>query len=115
MDAALWKTCTGCGLTKAVADFYNKHGRCRACYCKWQTAYNRTVAVRDKAKIRARHLLAVAIKKGTVTRPASCSKCATACIPEGHHEDYSKPLEVVWVCTACHMAGHKNNIRRKSA
>lgn len=25
----------------------------------------------------------------------------------GHHEDYKKPLEVVWVCFACHAIRHR--------
>lgn len=24
-----------------------------------------------------------------------------------HHPDYSKPLEVVWMCRPCHLAEHK--------
>jgi len=39
--------------------------------------------------------------------------CASSCVDCGkdevemHHEDYSKPLQVVWICRDCHMVRHK--------
>lgn len=58
---------------------------------------------RHKEKNRARGKLNYAVKKGIVIKPKNCEKCKQ--IPnklEGHHIDYEKPLEVVWLCTACH-------------
>lgn len=53
----------------------------------------------------ARAAVAWAIKSGKLIKPTHCSRCKQ--IPdtgriEGHHPDYAKPLEVVWVCTRCH-------------
>jgi len=39
-------------------------------------------------------------------RPDKCLICGTFCIPEGHHPDYSKPLEVIWCCSICHKRFH---------
>jgi len=50
-----------------------------------------------------------ALKLKKLTRPESCSVCHKPCRPEGHHFDYSKPLEVVWVCKACHTEFHWGN------
>ena len=39
-------------------------------------------------------------------RPTVCSKCDAAGMVDGHHSDYSKPLDVIWLCRSCHMRLH---------
>jgi hypothetical protein len=51
-----------------------------------------------------------ALAKGRITRPTSCSICGTACTPHGHHPDYSKRLEVIWVCSPCHNKEHRKEL-----
>ena len=43
-----------------------------------------------------------AIKAGNLIRPETCSSCGIQCKPEAAHTDYSKPLEVRWLCLSCH-------------
>ena len=52
------------------------------------------------------NLLNSAVKCGRKTRPDHCSECSKSCKPEGHHDDYSKPLDVRWVCRSCHAKIH---------
>jgi hypothetical protein len=52
--------------------------------------------------VRARKRLHRAIERGDIARPSSCSECGVACKPEAHHEDYSRPLDVAWLCALCH-------------
>lgn len=40
-------------------------------------------------------------------RPDRCSQCATVGPVQAHHDDYSKPLKVRWLCTACHGIEHR--------
>jgi hypothetical protein len=60
----------------------------------------------EAEKITARWKLNEALKRGQIQRPKKCSRCGVECTPHGHHPDYSKPLEVVWLCGICHKAEH---------
>jgi hypothetical protein len=57
-------------------------------------------------KVRARRNLRKAVERGRIAKPAFCQICLTACNPHGHHDDYSAPLAVRWVCQACHSVIH---------
>ena len=58
----------------------------------------------DDFKNQARSKLRQAVKKGIIVRKR-CGKCGGERV-EGHHEDYSKPLEVMWFCRDCHIDRH---------
>jgi len=42
------------------------------------------------------------IASGRILKPAKCSACLELKMVEGHHIDYSKPLDVMWLCKKCH-------------
>jgi len=48
---------------------------------------------------------AVGLKK--ITKPESCEICNSKDRVEGHHHDYSKPLDVWWLCDHCHKHIHR--------
>ena len=48
----------------------------------------------------------VALKEGVIKRPNGCSRCGKLCIPHGHHEDYERPLHIIWLCHKCHRQRH---------
>lgn len=121
------------GKHKAFRD--GKHNLCRECAKKRSRDYyfNNREAVRETHRAyrnsdRGRRVNRIAqenirIKKGNVwvevrkaimsgklAKADICQSCSikphkTSDI-HGHHYDYSKPLEVVWLCTDCHMAVH---------
>jgi hypothetical protein len=64
--------------------------------------YQRQWYQKNKEKRRAHVTLNRAIASGKLMRPENCSECGKECKPDGHHEDYSKPLDVKWICRACH-------------
>ena len=50
----------------------------------------------------AYNTLKCAIERGEIIRPDNCSRCNIKSDIIGHHEDYSRPLEVIWLCYKCH-------------
>lgn len=81
---------------------------CRESVRKWVN--------RNPEKSRAHQAVRYAISTGKLVRPKTCSKCGN--VPtlrrdgrsgfHAHHQDYSKPLQVEWLCAFCH-----GNERRK--
>ena len=43
-----------------------------------------------------------ALKKGKLVRPELCEECGKAGNIQAHHEDYSRKLDVKWLCSVCH-------------
>lgn len=99
---------------------YSNSGRCSACkekrdgarrYCnRCHAEYMRNhrprhSALSEEARMRsnARAYLNVYIKRGKVRR----ERCFCGEPAEAHHEDYSKPLDVIWLCRAHHLARHR--------
>jgi hypothetical protein len=67
--------------------------------------YRKNHPIRD----RARYLVSYEIKCGRLIRPEVCSCCNAECKPHGHHDNYTKPLDVTWLCEPCHKQWHKQN------
>lgn len=59
----------------------------------------------DMDKQRARRELAYAVQTGQITRDP-CEVCG-ADNAHGHHDDYSKPLDVRWLCPTHHGEVHR--------
>ncbi|HEX8413759.1 MAG TPA: hypothetical protein VF637_07715 [Sphingomicrobium sp.] len=60
----------------------------------------------DPVKRAARVIVGNALRNGKLVRPEHCDVCAQSCTPHGHHDDYSKPLDLIWCCTSCHALIH---------
>ncbi len=66
----------------------------------------------DKLKYTAKNILNAAIRDLKIYKPSTCSHCGVDCNPHGHHDDYSKALDVRWLCVKCHTNFH-NAVREK--
>ena len=93
---------------------------CRKCETKRQGRYRNTPNGRiaeseasrraykkHKEKWVTRAKLRYAVKTGMLKKPNKCEVCNKAKKLQGHHEDYSLPLEVIWLCSACHADADK--------
>jgi len=60
-------------------------------------------------RLKANHLVSCARKKGILTKPDSCEQCGQTKGLVAHHHDYSKPLDVIWLCHSCHMSQNVPN------
>lgn len=67
---------------------------------------------RDPAHVAARRLVHEEIRTGRMVRPVECEQCKTARPTHAHHEDYSRPLDVMFLCEPCHLAVHGKVTRR---
>lgn len=66
-------------------------------YTKWDS--------QNKEKKRAHCIVYRALRSGKINRHPCCICGSKA---EAHHEDYSKPLEVIWFCPKHHGQHHAN-------
>jgi len=73
-------------------------------------------AERNKERRTAHITVNNALKKGRLVRPKTCERCGQEKRLHGHHEDYSKPMVVNWLCHDCHGERHREiNAERREA
>lgn len=58
-------------------------------------------------KYRARGTLRRAVRIGKIVKPTTCQECGSESILHGHHTDYTRPLDVEWLCWPCHARRHR--------
>jgi hypothetical protein len=58
-------------------------------------------------KRKAHNYVKRAIEKGLLIKPLHCELCGATERIEAHHENYNKPLDVIFVCSTCHHKIHK--------
>lgn len=65
--------------------------------------YERAYRAANPEKLKARRAVRYAVSKGRLVRPTSCERCGATGGPiDASHDDYSRPLDVEWLCRTCH-------------
>ena len=97
-------------------DVRENHAKRRDHYLQYDRQRSRTPERRAGIRLsqekwsdrhRARVLLHNAVARGKVMKPEACEDCRERAKLDGHHEDYTKPLEVIWLCRPCHAKRHR--------
>jgi hypothetical protein len=95
----------------AVRRWYKRNPeKVRTLMREWEAVnHARRLAYRRKRtpQMRARDAVKYALRVGKLTRPDRCERCKKPCKPQAHHADYSKKLEVEWLCKTCHGKEHR--------
>lgn len=121
------KTCSSCFEDKPTSDFYksllNKDGLlgyCRVCHGKKIknkrenkkllsfdeiAPHKKFWLAENKLKKKAHQSVCYAIQTGRLVRQP-CERCGTTQNVVAHHEDYNKPLDVMWLCKQHHKERH---------
>ena len=73
----------------------------------------REMLTADESGVRreARAITAKAIRDGVLVRPERCENGCDA-RPEAAHIDYTRPLDVLWLCRPCHARFDRGKGRR---
>ena len=122
------KLCKFCGQTKPLSKFtLNERmadgfmSKCKDCQVvynrKWRksnseklTTYSRTYRAKYPQKLRANATIQTNVKRGKIDRKP-CEVCGSE-KADAHHDDYSRPMDVRWLCRTHHAAVHATNGRR---
>ena len=89
---------------------YQQTERGKEAFRKAYRKYGRKRRLLYPEKSKAVQAVNDAIAAGKLTRPSICESCFNERFTEGHHEDYSKPLDVDWLCKKCHREIDKREV-----
>lgn len=68
-------------------------------------AYNKRYPMKYAAHV----ITGNALRDGKLSSASNCSVCNSTTKIEGHHDDYTKPLHLRWLCEKCHKEWHRHN------
>lgn len=74
-----------------------------------KVAYRKRFQARYPEKASAHRAVAYALQRGTLVR-GPCEACGAE-LAQAHHDDYSRKLDVRWLCRPCHRTWHQANDR----
>lgn len=101
--------CSKCS-QKLEENRIGKKRYCLKCSNEWMKANRKKhsqLTEEQKIKANARSYVNTYIRRGKIKK-GFCEICNSENV-QAHHNDYSKPLEVRWLCNKHHIEHHKSN------
>lgn len=96
---------------KACQKYYAKNieffAEKTARYFRENPGYMKDYRGKHPVEAAARHMVNAAIGTGKLVRPDSCEACGQEAKIQAHHDDYSRPHDVRWLCVPCHAEHHR--------
>lgn len=103
--------CSACGLVVGPAKWYGRYLDRDVFAASGEPCFRATeLSESEQMRHGAWWRVGLAIRTGRLTKPSTCSACGNPTQSErlhAHHADYSKPLEVEWLCWSCHNLRHQ--------
>lgn len=130
------KKCTVCEIEKDESEFYTRSNKCKPCYrhavrknrianIEHYRKYDRKRGNRQSIgyvseyrnknpnKYKAHTMVNNCIRDGKLFKEP-CEICGSTEKIHAHHDDYLKPLNVRWLCSAHHSQWHAENGEAKN-
>lgn len=94
---------TKVGCPNCIGTFNRRNALKIFCSNKCARAYKKKA---NPLQADAHRLVKSAVRSGKLLAPDRCERCDYPGRVNGHHSDYSKPLNVRWLCGRCHKIEH---------
>ena len=99
------ENCSKCD--KKIEDSRKNQRYCKICHnehARNTRKKHKELSEEQKLKANCRSYLNTYLKRGKIIKQP-CSVCNNQ-NSEAHHEDYTKPLDVIWLCREHHLEKH---------
>lgn len=93
-------------------DYYREYDRERGNRNGYE--YCKNYRERFPKKYRAHQMVGYAIKAGNLVAEP-CEQCSRVNNTHAHHDDYSRPFNIRWLCPPCHKRWHMENGEGRNA
>ncbi len=120
-----WLCICDCGKVRSIRQRLLISGKSHSCGCsrseaspelrkRYMQNYLSEYRSCHPERIKANTMVRGAIKRQALHQRNECQCCGSGDRIIGHHEDYSRPLDVVWLCSSCHAKVHHGTLSVKT-